>query len=125
MTTFASIEEAWGHNPNFYDITQRPASGPAPANAPAFKESFASSDDETRAFSDPRRSFDMRRIAKEYLRRVYASEGVEGLCRLLDRRARREIRNASLFDLGRDDLLIVFLVAVVAYLSFKLAMAKK
>jgi hypothetical protein len=123
MTSFASIDEAWGPPQYGYNITQRPSGGPAPANGPV-KESFSGAE---RDYEEPRRSSsysDKRREVRDYLRRVYAMEGAEGLCRLLDRRACREIRNSCLLDVGRDEVIILFLIAIIAYLSFKLALVK-
>lgn len=120
MTSYASIDEAWGAPKFGYDITRRPSNGPAPANGPV-KESFEGGDFEHGA---SRSKIDRRREVREYLRVVYAEEGVEGVCRLLDRRIRRDVRNRCLLDLDRDDVVILFLLAVIAYLGFKLA-AKK
>jgi hypothetical protein len=123
MTSFASIDEAWGPPQYGYNITQRPAGGPAPANGPA-KESFSSMDGNREEYRRSSSYSDKRREVRDYLRMVYITEGVDGLCRLLDRRARRDIRNSCLLDVGRDEIVILFLVAIIAYLSFKLAILK-
>lgn len=122
MTSYASIQDAWGPPSFSYEMTKRPTAYENDDRS-GKKESFAGYEQgETSSY---KRGAITRKDVRDYIRDIYATEGADGLCKLLGRRLCRDVRTRCMFDLEREDVILLFLVATIAYLSFKLAVSGK
>ena len=122
MSTFATIDEAWGAQNAFsFPITRSPerrATDFTPSNT--FGSIGGGETIAEVAKVASLRDVDREQYIRQYTAAVFKRRGARGLCRLLGAKTCRSIRNAYLLDFTRDEILILVLVVLVGVLAYRL-----